>query len=41
MGKYIELLMNKDNISGLVQQDVTPLLTHSSYVFLALIHQND
>ena len=28
-------------VDGLVQEDVTPFLTHSNYVFLALTHRNE
>ena len=35
MEKHIRI----DHIDGLVQEDVTPLLTHWSYVFAALTHR--
>ena len=36
---YVAILNKQFDVDGLVQKDVTPLLTHWSYFFLALTHR--
>ena len=43
--KYVQLgntcLVSNKKLMGLCKKDVTPLLTHWSYIFFALSHRND